>query len=97
MNIAQQDRIAQGTKICPRCGALPGKSCWEKARGNPYRHTFMARPHAEQVEDEQEGLRALPAFRPVVTHAPHGPNDVLGLVAASSVCNRFQSLRARAG
>jgi len=37
VNIAQQDRIAQREHACPRCGAEPGKSCWEKARGNPGR------------------------------------------------------------
>ena len=47
MNIAQQDRIAQREHTCPRCGAEPGKSCWEKARGNPERKTYLARPHAE--------------------------------------------------
>jgi hypothetical protein len=50
VNVAQQDRIAQRTKTCPRCGALPGTACWERARGNPTRKTYMARPHAERAE-----------------------------------------------
>ena len=54
MNIAQQDRIAQREHTCPRCGAEPGKSCWEKARGNPARKTYVAQPHAERAELVQE-------------------------------------------
>ena len=54
MNIAQQDRIARRQHTCPRCGAKPGKSCWEKARGNPGRKTYLARPHAERAELVQE-------------------------------------------
>jgi hypothetical protein len=58
VNIAQQDRIAQREHTCPRCGAEPGKSCWEKARGNPHRKTYLARPHAERAElvQEEDGL-----------------------------------------
>ena len=58
MNIAQQDRIAQREHGCPRCGAEPGKSCWEKVRGNPRRKTYLARPHAERAElvCEEHGL-----------------------------------------
>ena len=58
MNLAQQDRIAQREYTCPRCGAQPGKSCWEKARGNPGRKTHLARPHAERAElvPEEDGL-----------------------------------------
>jgi len=59
VNIAQQDRIAQREHTCPRCGAEPGKSCWEKARGNPGRKTYMARPHAERAELVQEEPEAL--------------------------------------
>ena len=64
MNIAQQDRIAQREHTCPHCGAEPGKSCWEKARGNPGRKTYLARPHAERAElvQEEHGL-ALVAWR----------------------------------
>ena len=62
MNVAQVDRIAQRTKTCPRCGAQPGKPCWEKARQNPYRHSYMARPHAERselvVRENEDGLVA---------------------------------------
>jgi hypothetical protein len=58
VNIAQQDRIAQREHTCPRCGAQPGKSCWEKARGNPGRKTYLARPHAERagLVPEEDGL-----------------------------------------
>ena len=58
VNIAQQDRIAQREHTCPRCGAEPGNSCWEKARGNPGRKTYLARPHAERAElvQEEDGL-----------------------------------------
>jgi hypothetical protein len=64
VNIAQQDRIAQREHRCPRCGAEPGKSCWEKARGSPGRKTYLARPHAERAElvQEEHGL-ALVAWR----------------------------------
>jgi hypothetical protein len=59
VNIAEQDLIAQKTTTCPRCGALPGKRCWEKARGNPRRKTLLARPHAERAELVQDdGLTA---------------------------------------
>lgn len=54
MNIAQQDRIAQREHTCPRCGAEPGKNCWDKARSNPGRKTYQARPHAERSELVQE-------------------------------------------
>ena len=50
VNIAQQDRIAQREHTCPRCGAEPGKSCREKARGSLGRKTYLARPHAERAE-----------------------------------------------
>jgi hypothetical protein len=58
VNVAQQDRIAEREHTCPRCGAEPGKSCWEKARGNPQRKTYLARPHAERAElvEEEHGL-----------------------------------------
>jgi hypothetical protein len=58
VNIARQDRIARREHACPRCGAEPGKSCWEKARGNPRRKTYLARPHAERAElvREDHGL-----------------------------------------
>jgi hypothetical protein len=58
VNVAQQDRIAQREYTCPQCGAQPGKSCWEKARGNPGRKTYLARPHAERAElvPEEDGL-----------------------------------------
>jgi hypothetical protein len=58
VNIAQQDRVAQREHACPRCGAEPGKSCWEKARGNPRRKTYLAPPHAERAElvQEEHGL-----------------------------------------
>jgi hypothetical protein len=61
VNIAQQDRIAQREHACPRCGAEPGKRCWEKARGNPGRETYLARPHAERAElvQEEHGLTTL--------------------------------------
>jgi hypothetical protein len=66
VNIAQQDRIAQREYTCPRCGAEPGKSCWEKARGNPQRKTYLARPHAERAElvQEEHGL-TLVSYRAV--------------------------------
>jgi len=54
VNIAQQDPIAQHEHACPRCGAEPGKSCREKARGSPQRKTYLARPHAERAELVQE-------------------------------------------
>jgi hypothetical protein len=47
-NVVQQDRTAQREHASPRCGAEPGKSCWEKARGNPRRKMYLARPHAEE-------------------------------------------------
>ena len=50
VNIAQQDRIAQREHTCPRCGAEPGKSWCEKARGGLGRKTCLARPHAERAE-----------------------------------------------
>ena len=50
MNIAQQDRIAQREHACPRCGAEPGKSCWEKPRGNAARKAYLARLLAERAE-----------------------------------------------
>ena len=49
-HIAQQDRIAQRVHTCPLCGAEPGKSCCEKARGGLGRKTYLARPHAERAE-----------------------------------------------
>jgi hypothetical protein len=58
VNAARQDRIALRTKTCPRCGALPAKACWEQARQNPYRKTYMARPHAERAELGQGRGRA---------------------------------------
>jgi hypothetical protein len=54
VNIAQQDRIAQREHACPRWGAEPGKSCWEKARGSPQRKTYLARPYAERAELVQQ-------------------------------------------
>jgi hypothetical protein len=65
VNIAQQDLIAQKTKTCPRCGAEPRKRCWEKARSDPRRKTFLARPHAERaelVDDERELLAHRPGI-----------------------------------
>src|SRR5260370_42103171 len=58
VNIAQQDRIAQRTKTCPRCGAEPGEPCWERARGDPFRKAYLARPHAERAElvQDEDGL-----------------------------------------
>jgi hypothetical protein len=59
MNIAQQDRVAQREYTCPRCGAPPGKGCWERARQNLYGISYMARPHAERadlIQDEDDGL-----------------------------------------
>lgn len=75
MNIAQQDRIAQREYTCPRCGAEPGKSCWEKARGNPGRKTYLARPHAERAElvQEEHGLAH-------ILGAPRAPRMRLRLV-----------------
>jgi hypothetical protein len=69
MNVAQQDRIAQRELTCPRCGAEPGKRCWEKARGNPGRKTYLAWPHAERVErvQEEHGLAHALGLRPVPT------------------------------
>ena len=57
MNIAQQARIAQLEHACPGCGAEPGKSWWENARGKPARKTYLARPHAERAELVQEDHR----------------------------------------
>jgi len=58
VNIPPQDRIAQREHACPRCGVEPGKSCWERARGNSRRKTYQARPHAEraQLVREDHGL-----------------------------------------
>jgi hypothetical protein len=60
VNIAQQDIVAQKKVTCPRCGAKPGKRCWDKAPGNPTRKTFLARPHGERAElvQDDEGLVA---------------------------------------
>ena len=62
MNIAQQDPIGQREHTCPHCGAEPGKSCWEKARGNSGRKTYLAWPHAERAElvQEEPGLALVP-------------------------------------
>jgi hypothetical protein len=65
VNIAQQARIAQREHTCPRCGAEPGKSCWEKTRGNPGRKTYLAQPHAERAEvvHEERGLTLVSGTR----------------------------------
>jgi hypothetical protein len=76
VNIAQQDRIAQREHACPRCGAEPGKSCWEKARGNPLRKTYLARPHAERAELVREEHGLTPVSSRMV-ELEHREGDVL--------------------
>jgi len=48
--MVEQDLLAVRTMTCPRCGALPGKRCWDLVSGNPRRKTFLPRPHQARVD-----------------------------------------------